>query len=73
MSTGFMAVFLLLAIAAYACGGGTDYGAGFWGPAGSRRHRRHRAVRHPWRHAQLYRLDTHGELEGLTDADLRRW
>ncbi|WP_089100736.1 cytochrome d ubiquinol oxidase subunit II [Streptomyces hyaluromycini] len=25
-----MAVVLLLAVAAYACGGGTDYGAGFW-------------------------------------------
>jgi cytochrome bd ubiquinol oxidase subunit II len=27
---GVVAVVLLLAIAAYACGGGTDYGAGFW-------------------------------------------
>jgi len=27
---GVIAVVLLLAIAAYACGGGTDYGAGFW-------------------------------------------
>jgi cytochrome d ubiquinol oxidase subunit II len=28
--TGVMAVVLLLAVAAYACAGGTDYGAGFW-------------------------------------------
>ncbi|MFI8504584.1 cytochrome d ubiquinol oxidase subunit II [Streptomyces sp. NPDC085524] len=27
---GFVAFVLLLAVAAYACGGGTDYGAGFW-------------------------------------------
>ncbi|MFD7557680.1 cytochrome d ubiquinol oxidase subunit II, partial [Streptomyces sp. NPDC059835] len=27
---GFVALVLLLAVAAYACGGGTDYGAGFW-------------------------------------------
>ncbi|MER6082894.1 cytochrome d ubiquinol oxidase subunit II [Streptomyces sp. NPDC001833] len=30
MIAGVIAVVLLLAIAAYACGGGTDYGAGFW-------------------------------------------
>ncbi|AGS71056.1 cytochrome d ubiquinol oxidase subunit II [Streptomyces collinus] len=30
MIAGVIAVFLLLVIAAYACGGGTDYGAGFW-------------------------------------------
>ncbi|MFG2956423.1 cytochrome d ubiquinol oxidase subunit II [Streptomyces sp. NPDC048291] len=30
MIAGVVAVVLLLAIAAYACGGGTDYGAGFW-------------------------------------------
>nr|WP_150133861.1 cytochrome d ubiquinol oxidase subunit II [Streptomyces hyaluromycini] len=30
MIAGVMAVVLLLAVAAYACGGGTDYGAGFW-------------------------------------------
>ncbi|MEU6242549.1 cytochrome d ubiquinol oxidase subunit II [Streptomyces sp. NPDC047024] len=30
MIAGVIAVVLLLAVAAYACGGGTDYGAGFW-------------------------------------------
>ncbi|MFJ4468131.1 cytochrome d ubiquinol oxidase subunit II [Streptomyces sp. NPDC089424] len=30
MIAGVIAVVLLLAIAAYACAGGTDYGAGFW-------------------------------------------
>ncbi|MEU3517538.1 cytochrome d ubiquinol oxidase subunit II [Streptomyces sp. NPDC006654] len=30
MIAGVIAAVLLLAIAAYACGGGTDYGAGFW-------------------------------------------
>lgn len=30
MIAGVVAVVLLLAVAAYACGGGTDYGAGFW-------------------------------------------
>ncbi|MEU6577953.1 cytochrome d ubiquinol oxidase subunit II [Streptomyces sp. NPDC046805] len=30
MIAGVIAVVLLVAIAAYACGGGTDYGAGFW-------------------------------------------
>ncbi|MDX2593568.1 MULTISPECIES: cytochrome d ubiquinol oxidase subunit II [Streptomyces] len=30
MIAGVIAVVLLLVIAAYACGGGTDYGAGFW-------------------------------------------
>ncbi|MFR9797147.1 cytochrome d ubiquinol oxidase subunit II [Streptomyces sp. MS06] len=30
MIAGAVAVVLLLAVAAYACGGGTDYGAGFW-------------------------------------------
>lgn len=30
MIAGVVAVVLLLALAAYACGGGTDYGAGFW-------------------------------------------
>lgn len=30
MIAGFIAVVLLLAVAAYACAGGTDYGAGFW-------------------------------------------
>ncbi|MFD5567417.1 cytochrome d ubiquinol oxidase subunit II [Streptomyces cadmiisoli] len=30
MITGVIAVVLLLAVAAYACAGGTDYGAGFW-------------------------------------------
>ncbi|MCG7208265.1 cytochrome d ubiquinol oxidase subunit II [Streptomyces arenae] len=30
MIAGVVAVVLLLVIAAYACGGGTDYGAGFW-------------------------------------------
>lgn len=30
MIAGVVAVVLLLAIAAYACAGGTDYGAGFW-------------------------------------------
>ncbi|MFJ8490086.1 cytochrome d ubiquinol oxidase subunit II [Streptomyces sp. NPDC094038] len=30
MIAGVVAVVLLLATAAYACGGGTDYGAGFW-------------------------------------------
>ncbi|MFD9030827.1 cytochrome d ubiquinol oxidase subunit II [Streptomyces sp. NPDC059567] len=30
MTADLIAVVLLLAVAAYACGGGTDYGAGFW-------------------------------------------
>ncbi|MFJ9870429.1 cytochrome d ubiquinol oxidase subunit II [Streptomyces sp. NPDC101165] len=30
MIAGVIAVVLLIVIAAYACGGGTDYGAGFW-------------------------------------------
>ncbi|MEU4950516.1 cytochrome d ubiquinol oxidase subunit II [Streptomyces lavendulae] len=30
MTAGLIAVVLLLAVAAYACAGGTDYGAGFW-------------------------------------------
>ncbi|MFF5012947.1 cytochrome d ubiquinol oxidase subunit II [Streptomyces sp. NPDC001165] len=30
MIAGVVAVVLLLGVAAYACGGGTDYGAGFW-------------------------------------------
>ena len=30
MSAGVIAFVLLLAVAAYACAGGTDYGAGFW-------------------------------------------
>ncbi len=30
MTAGLVAVVLLLAVAAYACAGGTDYGAGFW-------------------------------------------
>ncbi|MEU5209116.1 cytochrome d ubiquinol oxidase subunit II [Streptomyces sp. NPDC020742] len=30
MTAGIVAVVLLLAVAAYACAGGTDYGAGFW-------------------------------------------
>ncbi|MFE0191456.1 cytochrome d ubiquinol oxidase subunit II [Streptomyces sp. NPDC058989] len=30
MTAGLVAVVLLLALAAYACAGGTDYGAGFW-------------------------------------------
>ena len=30
MTADLMAVVLLLAVAAYACAGGTDYGAGFW-------------------------------------------
>ncbi|MFG2755473.1 cytochrome d ubiquinol oxidase subunit II [Streptomyces wuyuanensis] len=29
-TAGFIALVLLLAVAAYACAGGTDYGAGFW-------------------------------------------
>lgn len=30
MTADLVAVVLLLAVAAYACAGGTDYGAGFW-------------------------------------------
>lgn len=30
MTADVVAVVLLLAVAAYACAGGTDYGAGFW-------------------------------------------
>ncbi|MEU3984877.1 cytochrome d ubiquinol oxidase subunit II [Streptomyces sp. NPDC026672] len=44
MIAGVIAVVLLLAIAAYACGGGTDYGAGFWDltAGGAKRGRRPR-------------------------------
>jgi cytochrome d ubiquinol oxidase subunit II len=43
---GVMAVVLLLAVAAYACGGGTDYGAGFWDltAGGAERGRRARGL-----------------------------
>ncbi|MFJ7154434.1 cytochrome d ubiquinol oxidase subunit II [Streptomyces sp. NPDC101118] len=44
MTADLIAVVLLLAVAAYACAGGTDYGAGFWDltAGGARRGRRAR-------------------------------
>ncbi|MER6119989.1 cytochrome d ubiquinol oxidase subunit II [Streptomyces sp. NPDC001743] len=46
MTADLMAVVLLLAVAAYACAGGTDYGAGFWDllAGGAERGRRPRGL-----------------------------